>query len=318
MERKETKHHKIFTDPDEVVTFAQAYYATEFPNSEGQGCPQSAKLRTIALSGTLPNEELRAHLFACSECFRLYRGARLSHSPATVSPSLSWWRRVRGMLRGFAAPRLLAPAGALSLILLIIIGGAPWWGRRAPVEPSSSLMAMNESPQEIVTLPQQSETLAGETPAGIESSALMNRASSSNNTTPTQTLRTPRPPVSNRSSALRVRTVEIDLSEDTLVRGADGGNNASRRVVSLSPERQRFRLRLPEGRRLGSYNVSIVDAFGKTLVSIVARSTGRTLTTGVMDLRELAPGSYRLSVMRGGEAPDYVLIVVSNQARPGM
>lgn len=307
MTRKDNKHLQMLADPDELVTFAQAYYATEFPNADRSGCPPSAEMRAIALSGELPQGELRAHLLACSECFRLFRSARLSLSPqmfARATPS--WRQRMRGAWRGFTASRLLTPVGALALALLMI-GGVWWWWQSASDE-TSPLVAMNRSPQTITTQPDRQEAGANESPAN---------ESNTETTTPlnetTRSVRAPRSSDAPRDAALP-RIVEINLREDSLMRQADGDDDGERRALSLLPERQRLRLRLPEGRQPGNYTVSVLDAFGRTLVSTAARSNGRTLTTGTIDLRELTPRAYRLSIAREGEVPDYVSFVINSRA----
>src|SRR3982750_4190201 len=75
----------LFADPNEAVAFAQAYYATEFPNSERRDCPTAETLRKVACSSTLPDAQLRAHLFNCSDCFRLFRSARISYHPQSAT-----------------------------------------------------------------------------------------------------------------------------------------------------------------------------------------------------------------------------------------
>jgi hypothetical protein len=109
-----------------------------------------------------------------------------------------------------------------------------------------------------------------------------------------------------RRPALRV--VYVDLIADDLSRG-EYPNGAGRRVIILTPERQRLRLRMPRGSAAGRYTVRVVDAFGKPLLTTAAKSSGRTLTVD-LDLGGLTAKSYRLCLSRDGEAPDCYLMTV--------
>jgi hypothetical protein len=106
--------------------------------------------------------------------------------------------------------------------------------------------------------------------------------------------------------------VYVDLKEDDLLRGADE-SGAARRIITLSPERQRLRLRMPRGSAAGRYTVRIVDAYGKLLLRAAAMSSGRTLTVE-LDLRGLTTKLYRLCLSRDGEAPDCYLLSVGGNA----
>lgn len=95
MSREASTREALFANPEEVVTFAQAYYATEFPNSERRDCPHiNNALRAVARSGKVPDANLRAHLFKCSECFRTYRSARMDHRPQSIARA-SWLHGLR-------------------------------------------------------------------------------------------------------------------------------------------------------------------------------------------------------------------------------
>jgi hypothetical protein len=109
--------------------------------------------------------------------------------------------------------------------------------------------------------------------------------------------------------------VYVDLKEDDLLRG-DNEAGAERRVITLTPERQRLRLRMPHGSAAGRYTVKVVDAYGKPLVTGAARSGGRTLTVD-LDLRGLTAKPYRLCLSRDGEAPDcYQMSIISKPSVP--
>jgi hypothetical protein len=82
----------------------------------------------------------------------------------------------------------------------------------------------------------------------------------------------------------------------------------------LSPSRTSFLFTLPEGSLRGTYQVSIVDAFGKQLVSGKGvSSNGKTLKIS-LDLSELPEQRYRLCVSRPREIPDcYQVTVISKK-----
>jgi hypothetical protein len=83
-------------------------------------------------------------------------------------------------------------------------------------------------------------------------------------------------------------------------------------MITLLPERQRLRLRMPRGSAAGRYTVRVVDAYGKELLTTSARSGGRTLSVE-LDLRSLAAKLYRLCLSQDGEAPDcYLMSVVEH------
>ncbi|MBC7929142.1 MAG: hypothetical protein H7Z38_01080 [Rubrivivax sp.] len=309
MSHEDRSRKELFTDPDEIVAFAQAYYATEFPNGERRGCPPADALRKAACSGTLPDAQLRAHLFNCSECFRSFRSARISHSPRTVAGETR--RRVlRGAFVGLFTSRFaLIRAGAVCLALLVVTAAVfVWRSGKGPVD-----VAMNNQPQERaapavqVAPPPATDPAVTNQPASSAPQAAGTRMTQ--NAQSQRTKRIAR--VARAAPGLRV--IRINLQEENLLRDADevGGKP---RLINLAPRRQRLRLRLPEGSAGGRYAVSVVDAFGKPVITTSAHSDGRTLTVD-LDLRGLMAKRYRLCVARRGEAPDCYLVNVNDQTQ---
>ncbi len=307
MNHEDKSRDELFTDPEEVVAFAQAYYATEFPNDDRLGCPSAGELRKAAHAGAPPDERLRSHLFVCSDCFRSYRSARMSRQ-ARAGAAVRWRDRLGAGLAGLRSPRVLVAAGAFSLVFLGLITAALLWHQRS----DSPAVAVNSSPPGSPLATPQVRAGTGATLGEPEPDQLRvppdrpaakvwpRQAGAAERRT-----RRPRP----------LRVVYIDLIADDLSRG-DEQNGAGRRVITLTPERQRLRLRMPRGSAAGRYTVKVVDPFGKSLLTTAAKSGGRTLTVD-LDLSGLAAKSYRLCISRDGEAPDcYLLAILDKPSAP--
>jgi hypothetical protein len=300
MNREDSTREELFADPDEIVAFAQAYYSTEFPNNARSGCPSADALRQAARSDTLPDARLRAHLFICSECFRSFRSARISHSPLAVATQ----PRPRSLRAAFAVPpaprrALVRAAGAVSLTVLVAAAAVFVW--RARPEPTD--VATNEPPREVAA------ALAPGEPVKVEpaTSAPVVKEKMERRHAPGRAKRA----VQAARNKQGWQVITINLQEDNLQRAADQVGSKPQ-SIHLAPRRQRLRLRLPEGSASGRYTVSLVDAFGKPLVTSSALSDGRTLTVD-LDLRGLTTKKYRLCLTRSAESPDCYLVNVSEQ-----
>lgn len=305
MSHEDSSREKLFADPEEVVTFAQAYFATEYPNGERRACSPVQQLRATARSGALPDADLRAHLFKCSECFRSYRGARMGHRPQSVTRG-SWWLGLKAALANLTPRRTAFTIGFLCLIVFGFTAVTLLWQTRQETPP----VALNDSRQEMAALPMSSVSPIT-APAATDASKSLSAAGSASMAQTTQ-LRRPKVARTSRMSP-QLPIIEINLKEDGLLRdGAAAGD--SQRVINLSRERLRLRLRMPDGSGSGRYTVTVVDAFGKPFITTTANSNGKTLTVS-LDLRSLDTKKYRLCLERKGEAPDCYLIVVNEQTR---
>ncbi|HEX8889120.1 MAG TPA: hypothetical protein VF779_08080 [Pyrinomonadaceae bacterium] len=306
MSREANNPEELFADPNEIIAFAQAYYATEHPNSERRACPPIQTLRQVACSSALPDARLRDHLFNCSDCFRSFRSARISYHPQAVSKERRQAVWIEPLRSFFTSKRALLGASAMSVLLLITVAV---FVRLARVEPMNS--AMNAQPRVAVAPTVQVMTPSETTPAARdEASPAALQGTDARRPQYLQSQRTRRSaPTSRTASNLRV--IEINLREEDLLRDADSVGSKPR-LISLTARRQRLRLRLPEGSAGGHYAVSVVDAFGKMLVTTSAISNGKTLTV-YLDLRSLAAKKYRLCIARDGEAPDCYLVSVSER-----
>lgn len=292
-----------FATTDELVGFASGYFASDFPNPERLDCPPSAALAAYVRSGRLPDAELRAHLFGCSECFREYRSALAESSiettPVTAPKSISWWREV---LESVWSRPLPAFACALSLMLLVVGGIYVWREYHGPAnqfvvsQPSAPATVKSEPPS-IKDLP---SAKAGGSPSGPEPADRVEVQPKEN---PAQQ----RPPVQRDSSAGELIAMSIDLGERQLTRGeAHGGSE-----VKFSNAYTRLSLTLPEGSPRGLYTVTITDVASSTRVRRRAYSAdGKTLATN-LDMRALAAQKYVLRITHEGEPPIDVPIVVT-------
>ncbi len=308
MNHERSTREKLFADADEIVAFAQAYYATEFPNDERRACPPPDALRALARSGRLPDEIHRAHLFTCSSCFSLYRAARMPARAAAGTEGATQWQRLR---HAFTFNRWLIPASAACLVLLAVIAVALWRQQTEELH----IAANNPAPApEMIAAPDE--------PLPRDSAPVdITRDAPPPATAPkTQnTARAPRPRAANATrrtspSVSAPRLITVNLDQYAVLRDANENEGSDKgQVIRLPPERHRLRLRLPEGSRAGRYEISVVDAFGKTLVAATGNSNNRTLFA-TLDLRSLAAGDYRLSVARTGEAPDYYTLRVLDRS----
>lgn len=307
MSHEDSTREELFADPEEVVTFAQAYFATEFPNGKRSDCPPVEALRATARSGTLPDADIRAHLFKCSECFRSYRSARMGHRPHAVARD-SWWPGLSAALSGLSARHMALTVGSLCLLLFGFIAVALVWHARK----ETPTVALNTSRQEKAVPSTASLAPPMVAPGATDASKPLPQPGSASLTQTAQSRRpkaTPR--ISRTSPALPI--IEINLKEDGLLRDGDEAGGGQR-VINLARERQRLRLRMPDGSGSGRYTVTVVDAFGKPLITTTANSNGKTLTVA-LDLRSLDTKKYRLCMARSGEAPDCYLIAINEQTR---
>lgn len=129
--------------PDRLRELASEYFAEDFPNPDRRACPAPARLQSLAQTGGLPADELRAHLFGCSTCFTAYREARALRPVA--APPRTWRDH---LATTFAWRPGLAWAGAAVLLLGII------WLTRAPRRnaPSSApILIAQQSPEPTAT-----------------------------------------------------------------------------------------------------------------------------------------------------------------------
>jgi hypothetical protein len=140
---------------EELTAFARDYFSTDFPNPSRTRCPAPDDFKELISTHKPPSDELRRHLFGCSNCFQLYHDAlAVRKDPVTVGTG---WQALVAFMR----PSVLAPTVAF-LVLLIVVGVWIWYVRvnrsRGDVASNGRTYSANPSTQQI----QQSSDLPAE------------------------------------------------------------------------------------------------------------------------------------------------------------
>jgi hypothetical protein len=308
---------------EELVNLARDYFSSDFPNPGRVGCPERDELSVFVQSGRLPDVKLRGHLLGCSECFREYREAMSSRSaeqeeasPAGRVGLLSIFAQfIKGRANQFShifvGRAALIPVGLMSLLAVSIVGAYVWLSQRAPA-PSQ----VKNVPEPIVT---------SQEPRPSEGPEVKPEGTPDAKSPIKQTPAIIRPRITQeRSPELIVQAVvKIDLEEQGAIRSSDtvrdvnvaGSDNQG--IIKLSPVKTRFLFSLPVNSIRGIYNVSIIDAFGKPLVTGRSQSSdGKRLIIG-LNLKGLSENKYRLCVSHEDEVPDcYPVGITNNKSAP--
>ena len=121
----ENKSASLYTALIGMIKFSQKYHSTNFPNPERLHCPPQKTLLSLIKSGKLPDNQLRSHLYSCSECFRDYRGALAAYRNQADVQAMPRWRVV---IDALLPKQRWACAGAIS-VLLILLAGVQLWQR---------------------------------------------------------------------------------------------------------------------------------------------------------------------------------------------
>jgi hypothetical protein len=92
--------HKTTANLDfaEIIKITRDHIANDFPNPRREGCPARAVVANSFRSGNMPNEEDRAHILSCSECFNEYQIQLAEYRGRNSVPEnaggLAWWPRI--------------------------------------------------------------------------------------------------------------------------------------------------------------------------------------------------------------------------------
>jgi hypothetical protein len=303
-------------DAEGLASLARRYYAARFPNPHRLGCPTPGEIDKVVMSRQAPDEALREHLFECSECFGEYRQALAQSRPAI--DEAAWRKRLILIFASNHSTPALAPVililSSLSLIFIGIL-------ILRNIAPKASQMASS-------TL---SDARAGGTeeskanPAAVAIATIPNPISNGRETGKSwKLLGIPAP---------GAETIDVDLDNYQVFRRSrmekltpaseelSGKERAKspvepdegppgEKVISLPATRANLVLRLPETGVPGKYTVSLINAFGQSLLSKSAFSPDGAKLQVTLDLRRVSQKRYRLRLWRNGEAPAFYDVII--------
>lgn len=270
-------------DPEKLILAAQRYFATGFPNERRARCPAPGLIRT-ARADQPPGDELRAHLFRCSECFNEYSAVMRDHYQQPGDAAAAGDRRKK-LMDALSRWRLPLFAGAAASLLLAV---APFIQRRQHIEsPQSSQNRSQPAPVASAENP-----LTPVPPAPIEGQP------------PDSVREKPRPSVS--------LAISLNLNRHNALGDSLRGDSRreEEKKIKLPRLRALLKLRLRSGSEAGLYRISIVDPYGSRLIATSARSRNGKSLAAVLDLRRAARTAHRLRVERGDDLNEYLIEIV--------
>jgi hypothetical protein len=268
-----------FDNPEKLILAAQNHFATAHPNERRVGCPAPGVIMS-ASADLPPGDELRAHLFSCSECFNGYSAALQDNYRQTASDSAADWRTQ--LLRALLRWRLQTFAGVAVAVLLLV---SLLIQRREPSETSQSIQRRSQPTPEASAVnpltPVPPAPTAGQPPD------------------PPHEI--PRPP--------EWLAINLDLNRYRALGDSIRGDSRreEEKKIKLRPLRALLKLRLRQGSEVGLYRISVVDPNGKRLTGARARSRNGKSLDAVLDLRRAARMAHRLRVERGDDMNEYLI-----------
>jgi hypothetical protein len=311
-----------FESVDKLNSFAQTYFASDFSNPERRDCPATETLHSLIRSGKLPGDELRAHLFGCSECFSEYQSAlaayraetRASSSASSPARSESWFDRLSASLKRRPLPVF---ASVFSFLLITLTGAYLW--RAYKTAPAQDYVAHRSDPHPAIdSAPDSANQRADERPSQITPSPSPVSEQPSPFPMPKSanqqksSVKPPRPREQKHNELLAMAAVspyKLDLNDYAVTRGGD-----SPRLIRFPRSRQTIFFTLPEGSLAGSYTVSILDANGNPWASTKARSADGKNLRVTLDMQHLTAQKYLLRIAREGETPDVYGVIIDDEA----
>jgi hypothetical protein len=266
-------------DPEKMILIAQNHFATSFPNERRADCPAHYLLR-VARDGQPPSDELRSHLFRCSECFKEFRAAALDYyqQSGSAEASRSWITKLTDLLSRFRQPLF-----ACAAVALLIMAGI--FTQRL-LEKDSLQSKHNRSQPAPVTPP--GNPAAPGAPASSEPPS-------------DPELVKPRPE--------ETFAIKLDLNRYKALGDSTRGDSMheEKKPIKMPPRRALLKLRLRKGSEAGLYRISVVDPNSKPLVGTSARSLDGKSLNAVLDLRRAARKAHRLRVVRGDDLNEYLI-----------
>ncbi|HKC86085.1 MAG TPA: hypothetical protein VKG02_08940, partial [Blastocatellia bacterium] len=127
-----------FDNPERLILAAQKHFAMAYPNERRVGCPAPGVIMA-ARADLPPGDELREHLFRCSECFNGYSAALQRHYRRTASDSAADSRtKLLSALSKWRLPMFAGVAASLLLVVSLLIQ------RRGPSETPPSIQTRSQ------------------------------------------------------------------------------------------------------------------------------------------------------------------------------
>lgn len=290
-EQPDERRARSFAGAEDIIEAAQRIFATGFANPDRINCPPQSVIQTVAQSGQAPDDDMRGHLFECSECFSEFRAAVLRHREiAAVRTGASRWRTLTAGLNRRRAPLVF---GAVAL-LLAVLGLFAWRDQR-----SASPQLSYSSPQ---PLPPPSPEATPKPDADQPERATGSVAERPRPKT--------RPPESGDWTAIRL---DLNKYADDDNRQRSATPPAEKKKIELPAARVQLTLTLRKGSLAGVYRISVVDAFSRAITPPqIRKSNGRVLRVR-LDLRGMEQRAHRLQIEREDNLDEYFIKVVKPQ-----
>jgi hypothetical protein len=273
-----------FDNPEGLILVAQKHFGIAYPNERRTGCPEPGVIMA-ACANLPPGDELREHLFRCSECFNGYSAALQEHYRRTAPDSAADWQTK--LLRALSRWRWPMFSGVAAALLLVVSLLIQW---REPSETQQSIQSRSQP-----TL--VASAVNPLTPAP-----------------PAPTAGQPPDPQQDKPRPAEWIAINLDLNRyralGDSIRG--GSRREEEKKIKLRPLRALLKLRLRRGSEAGLYRISVVDPNGNRLTGASARSRNGKALDAVLDLRRAARMAHRLRVERGDDLNEYLIEIAKH------
>lgn len=267
------------------------HFGRHFPNPQRKNCPPPESFEALVQGQQLPSDELREHLFSCSECFVSYRAALSGERTVESSVAgtiLNRKRRHQRLVPIFGGlVMVLGLATLFVLVKKISQTGDHQVSVNANERPSVATPADGRVLQQVLSSPSPENTPA-EPPASQGGR-------------------------NDSSTHMAANRVTIDLERDDALRGAE---QVKQKSVSLRRARNELTVKLPAGSPAGTYQVILNDSFGTALRSVIANSRDGKQLRLDWNLASVATGKYLVCVTRETEVPQCVLAKIETPRKP--
>jgi hypothetical protein len=290
---------------NEILDFARQHHTKDFPNPKRENCPSSEDLLKIVNLGELPQPVLQEHLLNCSPCFLEFQSAREHtnlalagvYKPENPTKKSPWYLL------------FISPVPAIVLFLFICgLTGSILYGlfARSDVEVSKQNESNFPSTDPIIS---NQHTLANSLSLQNENKPLVKLQfpSKQGNLLPNIETKNSKKSSQSKTKLLARNTVNLDLNKAAILRN----ESSEETVYNLRPENLTLNIKLPTDSPAGSYEISLLDEFGNTLLrkNTISRN-GKSLNTNFNVQRK--KGRARLCVALKGEIPDCFAIKIGN------